>query len=109
MIKHEINIGKIIERVVRERTTISSFARQLGLNDNRQRVYNIFKNDSIDTKLLAKISELLNYNFFREYFQEEPTNRKIFLIESDSLKIDEIITLLTHNNSLVINKLKTTV
>ncbi len=34
---------------------------------DRSNVYRIFKCSSIDTELLVRISEILNYNFFSDY------------------------------------------
>ncbi len=57
------HIGKKIEEVVRLRKiTIVSLAREI--NTTRNNIYNIFNRESIDTKLLSKISKHLNYNFF---------------------------------------------
>lgn len=64
-----MNIGKSIkEELVRQERTISWLARKL--NRNRAYVYRILCKNSIDTGLLAQISQLLNRDFFQELSQE---------------------------------------
>ncbi|MCM1347946.1 MAG: XRE family transcriptional regulator [Firmicutes bacterium] len=62
----EISIGAMIEAELhrQERTTVW-FARKLGCN--RTNAYKIFKRQSIDTELLLKISQILQYDFFSVY------------------------------------------
>ncbi|MCL2328924.1 MAG: XRE family transcriptional regulator [Bacteroidetes bacterium] len=63
---HKIHIGKIIQSKMNEQGRRASWlARQLPCD--RSNVYRIFKCPSIDTALLVKISEILNYNFFSHY------------------------------------------
>jgi plasmid maintenance system antidote protein VapI len=74
MLKGDVNIGAIINKVFKERQkttniTVTSFAQRLGFQ--RARIYTIFANKSIDTDLLTNISKILNYNFFVEYFEDE--------------------------------------
>lgn len=61
-------IGAIIEEVVRKKKIrIVDFADQI--NCVRHNVYDIFKRNSIDIELLAKISKVLNHNFFEDIAQ----------------------------------------
>lgn len=63
------SIGVLIKLKVAEKgLTVSEFARRI--NTNRNNVYDIFKRDSIDTLLLQKISEVLEYNFFLNFIKE---------------------------------------
>jgi transcriptional regulator with XRE-family HTH domain len=63
-------IGKIIEqRLKKERIQINEFAKKLG--KDRSTVYDIFSRDSIDTKLLEKIGQILGYDFFQDLLQPE--------------------------------------
>ena len=41
------------------------------LHCDRTNVYNIFKREGIDTRLLERISNILHYNFFALYCQED--------------------------------------
>ncbi len=64
-----MHIGKQIESVVRsEGRSVGWLAKNISCE--RANVYNIFKRRSIDTNLLAKISEVLNHNFFEDIANE---------------------------------------
>jgi len=60
-----VNIGENIkEEMLRQERTVSWLARKL--NCTRAAVYRIFAKNSIDTALLANISQILHRDFFRE-------------------------------------------
>lgn len=65
----QILIGRLIESELhrQERTTVW-FARKLGCN--RTNAYKIFRRESIDTELLFRISQILQYNFFDVYSRQ---------------------------------------
>ena len=64
-----VNIGQCIkEELERQERTVSWLARKL--NCHRTVVYRIFNKNSIDTGVLKRISEILNYDFFKEYSDE---------------------------------------
>ena len=64
-----INIGENIkEELDRQERTISWLARKL--NRTRTYVYRMLKKNSIDTSVLAQISQLLGRDFFQELSQE---------------------------------------
>lgn len=66
MAENEIHIGKLIEQKFNESgMTKVSFARKL--HYERNNIYNIFKMDSINTKLLYNISNALHHDFFQYY------------------------------------------
>lgn len=82
-----INIGKKIEEVLREKKfSVSLFAQKI--NTNRNNVYDIFKRKSIDTELLYKISKILNYNFFELYVGHKDSE-KILIERSSLVTVDE--------------------
>jgi hypothetical protein len=59
----ERHIGQLIkEQLERSGMKKTEFARRI--NRTSQNVYAIFERTSIDSSLLASISEILNYNFF---------------------------------------------
>ena len=65
-----IHIGKEIkEELHRQERGVSWLAEKL--HCDRTNVYNIFKRQGIDTRLLERISIILNRNFFTLYCQEE--------------------------------------
>ncbi|MBE6341610.1 MAG: XRE family transcriptional regulator [Bacteroidales bacterium] len=71
-----IHIGKLIrEELKRQERSVTWFARHL--NCERTNVYNIFKRDSIDTALLARISTILNRDFFRDLSESTTTSRTV--------------------------------
>ena len=81
-------IGKIIEKILREkRIPVTEFAKKI--NTNRNNVYNIFTRETIDTGLLLKISEILEYDFFQHYISDETTKNlindrsNIYLVNSE--------------------------
>ncbi|MBO4984691.1 MAG: XRE family transcriptional regulator [Bacteroides sp.] len=64
-----IHIGKLIEAELhRQERSITWFANKLYCD--RTNVYSIFKRESIDTALLMRISDILNYNFFHYYTRQ---------------------------------------
>ena len=65
-----IHIGKEIEAELhRQERGVTWLARKL--HCDRTNVYNIFKRQGIDTRLLERISIILNRNFFALYCHEE--------------------------------------
>ena len=63
-----INIGRMIEQVLREQgRSVSWFAKQICCE--RTNVYSIFQRSSLDTELLLRISKVLSYDFFDIYRQ----------------------------------------
>ena len=83
----KIHIGSIIKKVFDEKSmTIAEFSRRI--NRDRTTVYDIFKRKSIDTDLLIKISEVLDYNFLREvYLPTSATTTKIWVaLEKDEIE-----------------------
>lgn len=81
----EKKIGQLIrERVDAQNVNITKFAE--ALNTERTNVYNIFERESIDTDLLKKIGQLLNYDFFQDLL-EPGTIREIILRHSFSKKV----------------------
>ncbi len=85
-----VHIGKKIEEVVRaKRIGISELAELI--NKSRPLVYDIFDRESIDTALLKRLSEVLNFNFFGLYF---PGNELNAQQQNPPLSKDELIELL---------------
>jgi len=80
------NIGKIIEKRVKakEGMTVAKFAKLL--DKDRSTTYDIFTRQSIDTKLLEKIGQILEYDFFQELLQPE-TIQEIILKNSIASKV----------------------
>lgn len=74
-----IHIGRIIEARINElRISKAEFARRIGTS--KQNVNRILEKESMDTAVLTKYSEVLNYNFFNLYADEQ---QKIVKTEGD--------------------------
>ena len=76
----DIHIGSIIKKVFdAKQITITEFANRI--NRERTTVYDIFQRKSIDTDLLLKISEVLDYDFLREVYLQEsaPITSKVLI------------------------------
>ena len=68
-----VNIGqRIREELTNQERTISWLTRKL--NCNRSTVYRILEKNSIDTLMLAQISQILNYNFMQELSDDMQQN-----------------------------------
>lgn len=69
MEEEKFHLGHRIKSVFEQRQmTISEFARQI--HCERTNVYTIFNRSAIDTDLLARISKVLEYNFFSDVMDE---------------------------------------
>ena len=68
-LKMKVEIGELIrQELLAQGRSITWLAGQL--NCDRTNIYNIFKRDNIDLKLLSRISLILNRNFIRELSEE---------------------------------------
>ena len=109
---NKINIGDEIRRVVNEkRLSNAAFAKEL--NIQRQNIERtVFLKSSLDTELLIRISEVLDYNFFALYFAcnqndyTEPLECKAVLtIEMGEAKASKKMTFrFGENNIEILNK-----
>ncbi len=73
----EKKIGQLIrEKVDLQNMEITEFAKMIGVE--RSNAYNIFTRESIDTKLLKKIGQVLEYDFFQDLL-EEKTKQEIVM------------------------------
>lgn len=64
-----IHIGQLIRQKMEERgMTVSSLSRAYGCS--RVNMYKIFDKSSIDTAMLLRFSQLLDFNFFQSYSDE---------------------------------------
>lgn len=84
----DINIGHSIrERVDASSMSYSEFARRI--NRSRTAIYSLFNCKSIDTELLLRISEVLDYDFFCEIYGlsniEEHNNSSITIPFKDGM------------------------
>ena len=69
-IMRNIHIGQIIHKKFKESgLSVAEFASRI--NRTRGTIYDIFSRKSIDTDLLIIISDVLQYDFFQEYYQQK--------------------------------------
>ena len=64
-----IHIGSLIEQELRRQDRSVTWLAG-GLHCDRTNVYKVFKKKSMDTRLLVKISIILQHNFFLDYAEE---------------------------------------
>ena len=63
---NKLHIGSLIKaELERQERTVSWFARKLCCD--RSNVYKLFKRSTIDTELLVRVSQILQYDFFEHY------------------------------------------
>lgn len=68
------NIGELIyEHVGKSGMTATEFAKRVGMR--RSSIYDIFQRQTIDTELLYKIGQVLEYDFFMHFLQEGTVER----------------------------------
>ena len=78
----EIHIGPQVKLVLESKgITVTEFSKRI--NKSRENVYSIFTRKSIDTNLLSKISEVLEYDFFK------PLSKIYKAIESELQEVRE--------------------
>lgn len=77
-----IHIGQLIERTLKEQgRTVTWFAGQLCCT--RPNVYKIFKKDNMDIKLLVRISDILQVDFFSVYSRQRQERNAVSKKETD--------------------------
>ena len=83
--------AQIREVVVKRGMTVTEFAKRI--NKSRENAYSIFSRKTMDTGLLKLISEVLEYDFFKQYSQDyvtllstyEQTATEIQMLRDDKL------------------------
>ena len=101
-------IGEIIkEHLDASRMEVTQFAKEI--NRERSNIYNILKRDSIDTKLLKKIGQVLKHDFFEDLLEPE-TKRMLMMKKGITKKIyiefelsDEEINFIDIDNKIIEN------
>jgi transcriptional regulator with XRE-family HTH domain len=78
----EIHIGQQVKLVLEKKgISITEFAKRI--NKSRENVYSIFTRKTIDTGLLTKISEVLEFDFFK------PLSKTYKAMESELQEVRE--------------------
>ena len=93
----EIHIGQQIKAVLETKgISVTEFAKRI--NKSRENIYSIFNRKTIDTGLLTKISEVLEFDFFK------PLSKSYKIIESELQVVREENTLLKEYTVLLKDK-----
>jgi hypothetical protein len=80
----KIHIGKLVQTFVKENHINSAeLARNVG--KTKQNIYDLYKRDDVEVKLLLSISEALNHNFFEDIYPQKKSEHSIDSI-FDTLK-----------------------
>jgi plasmid maintenance system antidote protein VapI len=80
-----VHVGSLVKlRLVQLGMTKAEFARRI--NKTPQNIHDLLTRESMDTKLLMTISDVLNYNFFKAFMPEnkvekELKSKRVFLDE----------------------------
>ncbi len=108
-----VSIGKLIKDIT-ERRGISKSELGRRLNMSPTNIHKIFKRETIDTGLLQKISEVLEYDFFSHYSSlkgyENPENPSILSeaqaeYKKELQQFQEKVVMLEKINSLLEEKI----
>ena len=71
-----IHIGKLIQSFVKEnRINSAQLARDIG--KTRQNIYDLYKRDDVEVKLLLSISKVLKHNFFEDIYPAKKSSSDI--------------------------------
>lgn len=80
----DIHIGKLIKlRLNQLGMTKAEFARRI--NKSPQNIHDLLNRQSVDTKLLMSIGQVLSYNFFKVFM---PDNKVIDELKNKTITID---------------------
>lgn len=85
MNKNNIHIGNLVKNYVKENHINSAeLARKIG--KTRQNIYDLYKRDDIEVKLLLAISDALNHNFINDICTPQPASPSSVDDVMDALK-----------------------
>jgi len=92
-LKQNIHIGSAIKKVLIEKSvSIEEFSHKI--NKDRTTVYNIFERKTIDTDLLFKISNALDYDFIHNIYYQDNNNTQpskiIVVIEVEENELEKL-------------------
>jgi len=103
----KIHIGKLIKNIVREKNIKDSdFAAKIG--KSRQNVYDLYKRDNVDVKLLLAVGQALDYDFFQHFrtakLEEIPETDVSIQLKVKSENLDELFRWISENGSVNISR-----
>ena len=71
-----IHIGKLIQSFVKE-NRINSAQLARDICKTRQNIYDLYKRDDVEVKLLLTISEVLQHNFFEDIYPAKKNSSNV--------------------------------
>lgn len=87
IIVNDLHVGNLIkEKLSQRNVSISEFAKMLYMDESN--LYKTLKKKHINTELLARISELLNYNFFVDFQNQMEKNKCLLLIQMEKEQVN---------------------
>jgi len=96
-----VNIGLMIwKEMKRKNLSTAAFAESLGIG--KSRLQTIFKEASIDTDILLKICEVLNFNFF-QFYQNTDLSKRIASqsLQDAKIEIEKLRALIKEKNTII--------
>lgn len=98
-----IHLGKLIQDKAREKKYSQQDLGEL-INRSKQNVGDIYKRQSIDSELLLKLSEVLEYDFFSVYY-EDKNLKSVRHEEIEQLKVENgaLRSLLEQKEEMIVN------
>lgn len=83
MLINRVHIGKaILERLREKQMSVATLAGLLFTNESN--MYKILKRESINTDMLVRVSEILDYNFFSLYTTCVKQHSYVILVQTNS-------------------------
>jgi DNA-binding Xre family transcriptional regulator len=104
----EIHIGQLIKKVVRENNIKDSdFAKKIG--KSRQNIYDLYKRNDVEVKLLLTICYALNYDFFHCLYplkgEGELTETEVSIqLKVKSGNLEDLFKWVSENGNISISK-----
>jgi transcriptional regulator with XRE-family HTH domain len=106
---NEIHIGELIKNIVREgNIKDADFAKKIG--KSRQNVYDLYKRNDVEVKLLLTISRALDYDFFQHFrttpTEDVPITDVCIQLKVQPEKLDSLFQWMSDNGNVNISKKK---
>jgi DNA-binding Xre family transcriptional regulator len=103
----EIHIGQLIKRVVRESNIKDvDFAKKIG--KSRQNIYDLYKRQDVEVKLLLTICHVLNYDFFHHIYPLKegtlPETEVSIQLKIKAENLDDLFKWMSENGNVNISK-----
>jgi hypothetical protein len=103
----KIHIGQSIKKIVRE-SNIKDVVFAKNIGKSRQNVYDLYKRNDVEVKLLHTISQVLNYDFFQFFrigkIEEPPVTDVSINLKVKPENLDELFKWISDNGNVTINK-----